>query len=257
MSSSLWKKIKQNRPYLVWFFCGLLLLATSCVSYIFVGHWVIEQVYYGKSINIFNRIIQGQKIHPLSFYISLADKYFLSALIFLFLASVVVSTLFLLVDRMKIRVDYDFKKIIMSIFLFIFLLTSVGILKGESLRVRDDFLTLYKLSDDQKRAVLLSPNLLSGAAFYREIKKVSNKIPLNAKILLVPVSPGKLIENDPTRIKLDDYSAIYYFLYPREIYVYSRHYYKLKDVNKKWLEEKHIGWILIKKKTRLIVERVK
>lgn len=249
-----WRKRARGqsaRLLLKFFPLTLILLVLIYLIYFHIGYRIITDAYYGRSLKIFNRVIQGQKVHPLSFYISLADKYFLLLMAFLFLASVVGATLFLLIGRMKIRVEYDFKKIVISISLSIFLLVSVWILKGEILRARDDFLTLYKLSDDQKRAILLS------SGFYKEIKKVRIKIPLNAKILLIPVSPRKLFENDPTRIKLDDYSAVYYFLYPRKIYVYSRHYYKFEDVNKEWLEEKRISWILTKGKTRLIVEKVK
>ena len=51
------------------------LLSVACVwlLYALIGHSLIEAMYQGRSIGFLNRIIEGQEVHSLGYYLRVAD----------------------------------------------------------------------------------------------------------------------------------------------------------------------------------------
>jgi len=65
----------------------VLIFATLCIlvsmAYFYYGHRVISAIYEGKSLQLFNKLIDGRNTHPLGFYYKKADWVF-SISLFLF-----------------------------------------------------------------------------------------------------------------------------------------------------------------------------
>jgi hypothetical protein len=68
-------KIIQNKPLLL-IAVLLLVMTTGWFLYAFFGHEFIRIMYEKRSIEFFNKIIEGQAINPVEFYFKEADKLF-------------------------------------------------------------------------------------------------------------------------------------------------------------------------------------
>jgi len=58
--------------------CVLVFFASS-VLYPWLGHALIKDIYNGTSIPALNHIISGQHVHPVNFYLQIADQFILLA----------------------------------------------------------------------------------------------------------------------------------------------------------------------------------
>ena len=74
--------IKRNKKFLIITCVIFLCIVLGVVLYTHVGHKLIEAMYKGESIGFLNKIIEGQSMHPLEYYLGAADLLFYRILFF-------------------------------------------------------------------------------------------------------------------------------------------------------------------------------
>lgn len=122
---------------------------------------------------------------------------------------------------LKLEMDYDVKKLIISFCIFIGLIVFCFNAYIQTEYVKYLYYTMDGLSNDQKKEIQFGN-------YYKFIENCSELIPENDNILL-----------------LDRRSWFtHYYLYPRKLYHYPRSSVSLENISKDWLDEKEIKWII-------------
>ena len=68
--------VEQNKRHLLTILVVLFCLALMQLAYLSLGHRFIQMIYEGRSIGYLNRIIEGQAMHSLGYYLKIADGVF-------------------------------------------------------------------------------------------------------------------------------------------------------------------------------------
>lgn len=69
--------LNKKRTTIIFISVLVLYLAVSWILYAFFGHRLIAAMYEDRSLEVLNRIIVGQAIHPVAHYFKLADRIFI------------------------------------------------------------------------------------------------------------------------------------------------------------------------------------
>jgi len=69
--------LKGHKPLIVFALTLLLFLGIGSMTYSLFGHQLVKAMYEGRSIEILNRVIENQKVYPLEYYYTIADRLFI------------------------------------------------------------------------------------------------------------------------------------------------------------------------------------
>src|SRR5213594_4041144 len=85
---------KEGKQTVLWLITLLLIVASWAFLYAAFGHRLIQAMYEGKALGVLNRIIEGQGVHPVEFYLHETDQIFYAILYSLpFLANILLLVL--------------------------------------------------------------------------------------------------------------------------------------------------------------------
>ena len=71
--------IKRNKAVATFISIKILCIGIGALTYILFGHRLIQAMYEGHAIGFLNHIIDGSNVHPLHYYYTKADKFFIIA----------------------------------------------------------------------------------------------------------------------------------------------------------------------------------